>query len=79
MTIAARRQKLMIYLADAENKKVNELYSLLKDDLKTTSFTLTDNHLNILEERRNDRLSGKSKPMPWREVHEKIKNKRKRA
>ena len=79
MTIAARRQQLMIYLADVPDKKVNELYTLLEDDLKEASFTLTDEHTKILEERRNSRLSGKSKGLPWKEAHEKIRSKRKSA
>jgi putative addiction module component (TIGR02574 family) len=79
MTTKVRRENLMIYLAEATDKKVNALYTLLEEEIKDTSFTLTDEHLNILEQRRADYLGGKSTVVPWEEVHEKIRNKRKNA
>ena len=79
MTTKARREELIIYLTDAADKKVNALYALLEEELKENAFTLTDEHLNILEGRRADFLSGKSKPQPWQEVHARIRDKRKSA
>jgi hypothetical protein len=79
MTAKARREELIIYLTDAADKKVNALYALLEEEMKENSFTLTAEHLNILEGRRADFLSGKSKPQPWQEVHARIENKRKTA
>ena len=79
MATAARRQQLMIYLADATDKKVNALYSLLEKELKETEFSLTEEHLKILNKREADHLSGKSRPSPWQEVHQRIRNKNKTA
>ena len=79
MTTKARREELMIYLTDATDKKVNALYALLEDEIKESSFTLSRDHLDIIEKRRADFLSGKSKPQPWQEVHARIRNKRKNA
>ena len=69
----------MIYLADATDKKVNALYSLLEKELKEPEFSLTAEHVNILNKREADYLSGKSKPSPWQEVHKRIRNKNKSA
>ena len=79
MTTKARREDLMIYLAEATDKKINALYTLLEEDVKETSFTLTKAHLNILDQRKADYLSGKSKPQPWEDVHARIRGKRKSA
>ncbi len=79
MDTAARREQLMIYLADAKDKKINALYALLEEDIKESGFTLTDAHMEILEQRRMDSLSGKSVARPWPEVHDRILNKRKKA
>ncbi len=79
MTAKARREELMIYLTDATDKKVNALYTLLEEDIKEHSFTLTSEHIDILEKRRADFLAGKTKPQPWQEVHARIRNKRKNA
>lgn len=76
MTTKARRQELMIYLADAEDKKVNALYTLLEGEMKDEPFVLSDEHLLILEQRRSDYVNGKSKPEPWQDVHDRIRNKR---
>ena len=79
MTTKARREELMIYLADATDKKVNALYTLLEEEIKENSFTLSEAHINILEQRRADYLAGKTKTQIWEEVHARIRNKRKRA
>ena len=79
MTTKARREELMIYLTDATDKKVNALYALLEDEIKENAFTLSGEHLDILEKRRADFIAGKSKPQPWQEVHARIRNKRKSA
>jgi len=77
MATTARRQQLMIYLADATDKKVNALYTLLEEEMKETDFSLSDEHLKILEKRHTDYLNAKSKPSPWEEVHKRIRNKNK--
>ncbi len=79
MTNKARREDLIIYLADATDKKVNALYALLEDEIKENSFRLTDEHLKIVEDRRADFVAGKKKPEPWQDVHARIRNKRKTA
>jgi len=79
MTTKTRREDLMIYLADADDKKVNALYTLLEEDIKETSFLLTDEYLSILEQRRSAHLSGESTPVQWKEAHARIVNKRKSA
>ena len=79
MTTKAKKDQLIIYMAEAKDKKVNELYTLLEADLKDSSFTLTEEHLNILNERQEEYESGKAIPQPWEEVHDRIKNKKRNA
>lgn len=61
MTIIAIRQKLMTYLADADDSKVKALYSLLEKEMQDDDFVLTDEQLQILNKERELHLSGQSK------------------
>jgi len=74
MTNRARRQDLMICLADAEYKKVNVIDSVKAEEMKEGTFELSVAHFLILEQRRDDYINGKSKPEPWQEVHDRIGN-----
>jgi hypothetical protein len=78
MTIAAIRKKLMTYIADADDKKVKGLYLFIEDEMnKAQSFTLSDGHLQVLDEERKKHVSGKSKSYSWDEAKEVIRGKRK--
>jgi hypothetical protein len=80
MTTAAIRKQLMTYLADANDEKIKALYTLLANDMKEEhSFGLTGDQLSILEERRESYTTGKAKGRGWKEVHEDIRSKRKKA
>ena len=49
MTVAAIREKLMIYIADAQDDKLKALYTLLQDNIdETSSFVLSDEQFKIL-------------------------------
>ena len=62
MTALAIRQKLMIYLADADDSTVKAIYTLLKIDNKDEgAFKLSKEQLQMLDEDRELYLSGKSK------------------
>ena len=77
MQTAARRQQLMLYLADAPDKKVNALYTILEEELKEPAFVLTAEHLEILEQREKEYISAKAVPSPWEDVHQRIRAKHK--
>jgi hypothetical protein len=81
MTAAVKRDKLITYLADADEKKVMALYTLLEEDIKDVDATsaFTEEQLEILEERRASLLSGKDKGTDWQTTHDNIRKKRKRA
>lgn len=49
----------------------------VKEDLNETSeFNLTDEHLKILDERRNDRITNNSKTHSWEDVKEFARHKK---
>lgn len=75
MTAKSKRKHLIIYLVNADDKKINALHTLLKEDVNETSFTLNKEHMNIIEQRRTDYLSGKSKGSSWEEVHARVRSK----
>ena len=80
MTIAAIRTKLMTIIADADDKKVKALYKLLTNaEEENGTFELTDAYKAMLDERRASYLSGKSKARPWKEVHNDVRAKLKKA
>ena len=77
MTIAAIRQKLMTYLADADDSKVKALYTLLEKEIQEDdTFVLTDEQLQILEKARELHISGKSKSYNREEASQIIKGQR---
>ena len=77
MTVAAIREKLMIYIADAQDDKLKALYTLLQDNIdETSSFVLSDEQFKILEEEEALHLSGKSKSYNWNEAKQIIRGKR---
>ena len=77
MTVAAIRKKLKMYVDDVDDKKVKALYTLLEDDIEeSSSFTLTKEHLSILDEEHALHLSGKTKSYSWEEAKEIIRGKK---
>jgi hypothetical protein len=77
MTTIAIRQKLMTYLADADDSKVKALYTLLEKEIEQEdAFVFTDEQLEILEIERSLHLSGKSKSYSREEAQQIIKGQR---
>lgn len=77
MTTTAIRQKLMTYLADADDSKVKAIYTLVEGDIKKEdTFKLTDEQLQILDTEREMHLAGKTKSYTRQEANEIIKGQR---
>ena len=78
MTAAMKRDRLITYLADVNEKKVNALYTLLEDDINdiNTAPDFTDHQLEIIEERRAALLTGSDKGIDWQTMHDNIREKR---
>jgi hypothetical protein len=76
MTVLAIRQKLMTYLADADDSKVKALYTLLEKEIEEGEFVLSDEQLQILELERKMHLSGKSKSYTMEEANQIIRGQR---
>ena len=78
MTTTAIRKKLMIYIADADDKKIKGLYMLVEDDIsQKRKFKISEAQLKIVEEERARHVKGKSKSYTWHEAKEIIRDKRK--
>ncbi|GAB3927989.1 hypothetical protein [Mucilaginibacter myungsuensis] len=60
MTTTTMREKLITYLSDADESKVNALYTLLEKDIEDVddTLTLTEEHYTILREERGAYLKG---------------------
>jgi hypothetical protein len=62
MTASTIRKKLMIYLAEADDSKVKDIYALSEKEIQPEdTFTLTDEQLKTLEKEQELHLSGQSK------------------
>ena len=62
MATLSIRQKLLSYLATADDNKVQAVFTLLESDIQNESkFTLTDEQLAILDLERDLHISGQSK------------------
>lgn len=81
MTAAMKRDRLLTYLSNADDKKVNELYTLLEENMNDAHVepAFTEEQLEILNERRTALLSGKDKGIDWQTMHNNIRQRRKTA
>ncbi|GGH12673.1 hypothetical protein [Pedobacter zeae] len=62
MTSTAIRQRLITYLSDAEDNKIRAIYTLLEKEIEgEQSFSLTEEHLEILDRERELHLNGQTK------------------
>ena len=76
MTTLTARQKLISYLADADETKVNALFTILEKEIQEEeSFSLSDEQL-ILEDEHDLHVSGQSKSYTRQEAAEIIRGKR---
>jgi len=76
-TTLSIRQKLMAYLADADDSKVKAIYTLLEREIKEEGdFKLTDEQLGILDKERAMHLSGQTKSYTRQEAAQIIKGQR---
>jgi hypothetical protein len=76
MTILAIRQKLMTYLADADDSKIKALYTILENEMEENSFVLTHEQLEILDREHELHVSGQSKSYTREEASKIIKGQR---
>lgn len=70
MTVTAIRAKLVNYIADADDKKIKALYTILENDLHQEPYQLTDEQMQLLEESRAEYLRGEGESFDWKTVKE---------
>ena len=77
MTTSSIRQKLITYLADADDNKVRAIYTLLKNDIfDGTNLVLTDEQWDILDMEQEMHFKGISKSYNRKEAIQIIKGER---
>jgi len=76
MTTLAIRQKLITYIADANDSKVKALYTLLENDIAEKTFVLTEEQLEILEREYELHITGQSKSYTREEAHAIVRGQR---
>jgi hypothetical protein len=77
MTSLTIRQKLITYLADADDSKVKALYTLLEKEIREEdAFILTTEQLQILDREHEMHFLGQSKSYSREEATQIIKNQR---
>ncbi len=81
MTTAAIRDRLLTYLADANDNEVKEFYSLIKGHIHLEDVVLafTKQQLAILDARRSDLMNGTVKGIDRHTLHKNIRDKRNAA
>ena len=81
MTVSTIRQSLHNYLEIANEKKVKAIYTMLEEDIKSSSLTYTKSLKKELDSRQEDFKSGKVKMVTAKEsknrIDKLIKNKTK--
>ncbi len=79
MTTTIIRKKLISYLEKADEKKVKAVYTIFEDEInEETSFTLSGEHIKILNKERQKHLSGKSKSYTWEDAKKIIRDEKKK-
>ncbi len=77
MTTTALRQRLITYLADAEDSKIKAVYILLQHDIEVqNSFVLSAEQKEILEQEKARHLNGISKSYSREEALGIIRNRK---
>jgi hypothetical protein len=78
MTTVTKRQKLISYLADADDSKVKAIYTLLEKDIEEEEdvFVLSDEQMQILEKEHEMYMKGKGKSYTREEARQIIKGQR---
>jgi hypothetical protein len=77
MTISAIRKKLKTYVDGVDDKKVKALYTLLQDEIEDSDgFSLSEEHLRILDNEHALHLSGETKSYSWEDAKEIIRGKK---
>lgn len=61
MTITAVKEKLHQYIEQADEKKVQALYTLVADEIDNKNSVYDEATLNVLRERSANYISGKTK------------------
>jgi len=75
MTSTAIRQRLITYLSDAEDNKIKALYTLLENDIVAeSSFSISEEHLDILDRERELHLKGLTKSYSKEDSFEMIRS-----
>jgi hypothetical protein len=79
MTTAAIRSRLLSYLAEADDKKVKAIYTLLEKEIIETereTFVLTDEQLAILDREHELHMTGQSRSYSKTEAMQMIREHR---
>ncbi len=79
MNAAMKRDRLITYLAEVNEKKVNALYAILEKELNDLEPFFTEQQLEIINERRTELLSGKVKGVGLQDMFDNIRKRRKTA
>lgn len=73
MKTITTKAKLQAYIDQADDRLVKMLFAVAKEYMEDyENIELSEDDLKLLEERRNNRLSGKSKTYNWDDVKLKI-------
>lgn len=79
MTTVTKRQKLITYLADADDSKIKAIYTLLEREIqeeKEETFVLSDEQMQILEREHEMYMRGQGKSYTREEARQIIMGRR---
>lgn len=81
MTTVLKRDQLLTLIAEADDKKLSELYAMCEPFMHTGNAGpfFSQQETGILEERRSSLLNGTENGVDWSTIHENIRIKRNAA
>ena len=80
MTADTKRSRLINYLADADDKKVAALYSVLEGYMiEHEGAVFTNEQMDIINKRSEELSNGKVDSVAWQTIHDNVRAIRKSA
>ena len=74
MTVATMKMKLSDYLAEADDRKIKALYTLLENDIQDTTISrFTPEQLQLLEHEHHMHVNGETSSYSWDEAKDLIR------
>ncbi len=72
MSSTELRQELHEYIDNADDRLINLMYALVQADMKESNYQLTDEHMQVLDQRLKKHVENPDSGSNWKEAKARI-------